>query len=46
MGPVVPPADSDSLSEPGVIAQEIVEDLKTASEQFKTIAEDLGTKTP
>jgi type I restriction enzyme M protein len=34
--------DSDNLPEPGVIAQEIVEDLEAALEQFKEIAEDLG----
>jgi hypothetical protein len=28
-----------------VIAQEIVEDLEAALEQFKEIAEDLGSKT-
>jgi len=34
--------DSDNLPEPGVIAQEIVEDLEAALEQFKEIAADLG----
>ncbi len=34
--------DSDNLSEPGVLAAEIVEDLQTALEQFREIAEDLG----
>jgi len=33
--------DSDNLPEPGVIAQEIVEDLEAALEQFREIAEDL-----
>ena len=33
-------ADSDNLPAPGVIAQEIVEDLQAALEQFKLIAED------
>ena len=35
-------ADSDSLPAPAVIAQEIVEDLQAALEQFKLIAGDLG----
>ena len=35
-------ADSDNLPPPGVIAQEIVEDLQAALEQFKLIAADLG----
>jgi type I restriction enzyme M protein len=35
-------ADSDNLPEPGVIAQEIVEDLQAALEQFKLIAGDLA----
>jgi type I restriction enzyme M protein len=34
--------DSDNLPEPGVLAAEIVEDLQTALEQFRLIAEDLG----
>jgi type I restriction enzyme M protein len=34
--------DSDNLPEPGVIAQEIVEDLEAALEQFREIATDLG----
>ena len=34
-------ADSDNLPEPSVIAQEIVEDLQAALEQFKLIAIDL-----
>ena len=34
--------DSDNLPEPGVIAQEIVEDLQAALEQFRLIAGDLG----
>ena len=34
-------ADSDNLPPPGVIAQEIVEDLQAALEQFKLIAGDL-----
>jgi type I restriction enzyme M protein len=33
--------DSDNLPAPGVIAQEIVEDLQAALEQFKLIAADL-----
>ncbi len=35
-------ADSDNLPAPGVIAQEIVEDLQAALEQFRLIAGDLG----
>jgi type I restriction enzyme M protein len=35
-------ADSDNLPPPAVIAQEIVEDLQAALEQFKLIAGDLG----
>ncbi len=35
-------ADSDKLPPPDVIAQEIVEDLQAALEQFKLIAGDLG----
>ncbi len=38
--------DSDNLPEPGVIAQEIVEDLEAALEQFREIATDLGPKEP
>ena len=34
--------ESGNLPEPGVLAQEIVEDLETALEQFREIAEDLG----
>lgn len=34
-------ADSDNLPAPAVIAQEIVEDLQAALEQFKLIAGDL-----
>ena len=34
-------ADSDNLPAPGAIAQEIVEDLQAALEQFKLIAADL-----
>ena len=34
-------ADSDNLPPPAVIAQEIVEDLQAALEQFKLIAGDL-----
>jgi type I restriction enzyme M protein len=32
----------DNLPDPGVLAQEIVEDLEAALEQFRLIAEDLG----
>jgi type I restriction enzyme M protein len=35
---------SDNLPDPDVIAQEIVEDLEAALEQFREIAGDLGTK--
>ncbi|HSV80950.1 MAG TPA: hypothetical protein VLK85_17260 [Ramlibacter sp.] len=35
-------ADSDNLPAPEVIAQEIVEDLQAALEQFRLIASDLG----
>lgn len=38
-------ADSDNLPAPEVIAQEIVEDLQAALEQFKLIASDLGADT-
>ena len=34
-------ADSDNLPPPEVIAQEIVDDLEAALEQFRLIAEDL-----
>mgnify|MGYP000040301936 CR=1 FL=1 len=37
-------ADSDNLPPPEVIAQEIVEDLLAALEQFKLIAGDLGAE--
>ena len=33
--------ESDNLPDPGVLAQEIVEDLEAALEQFRLIAEDL-----
>jgi type I restriction enzyme M protein len=39
-------ADSDNLPAPAVIAQEIVEDLQAALEQFKLIAGDLGADVP
>ena len=35
-------ADSDNLPPPEVIAQEIVDDLEAALEQFRLIAADLG----
>jgi type I restriction enzyme M protein len=38
-------ADSDNLPPPEVIAQEIVEDLEAALEQFRLIAEDLNGTT-
>ena len=37
-------ADSDNLPPPDVIAQEIVEDLEAALEQFRLIAGDLGAE--
>ncbi|MBI2312883.1 MAG: SAM-dependent DNA methyltransferase [Betaproteobacteria bacterium] len=37
-------ADSDNLPPPDVIAQEIVEDLEAALEQFREIAADLGER--
>ena len=37
-------SDSDNLPAPDVIAQEIVDDLETALEQFRLIAADLGEK--
>ena len=36
-------ADSDNLPPPEVIAQEIVDDLEAALEQFRLIAADLGS---
>jgi len=37
-------ADSDNLPPPEVIAQEIVDDLEAALEQFRLIAADLGSQ--
>jgi type I restriction enzyme M protein len=34
--------ESDNLPDPDVLAQEIVEDLEAALEQFREIASDLG----
>ena len=34
--------DSENLPNPGILAQEIVEDLEAALDQFREIAEDLG----
>jgi len=34
--------ESDNLPDPGVLAQEIVDDLEAALEQFREIAVDLG----
>jgi len=34
--------DSENLPDPGILAQEIVEDLEAALGQFRLIAEDLG----
>lgn len=39
-------AESDNLPPPDVIAQEIVEDLEAALEQFRLIASDLAGDTP
>ncbi len=39
-------ADSDNLPPPDVIAQEIVDDLEAALEQFRLIAADLQTDSP
>ena len=39
-------ADSDNLPAPEIIAQEIVDDLEAALEQFRLIATDLGTAEP
>ncbi len=36
------PSESDNLPAPEVIAQEIVEDLEAALEQFREIVGDLG----
>jgi type I restriction enzyme M protein len=38
-------ADGDSLQAPEVIAQQIVEDLEAALEQFRLIAADLNCST-
>jgi type I restriction enzyme M protein len=35
---------SDNLPDPDVIAQEIVEDLEAALEQFREIVSDLGSR--
>ena len=34
--------DSDNLPDPDILAQEVVEDLEAALEQFREIAADLG----
>jgi len=34
--------ESDNLPDPDILAQEIVEDLEVALEQFREIATDLG----
>ena len=39
-------ADSDNLPPPEVIAQEIVDDLEAALEQFRLIAADLAPAQP
>ena len=45
MGITAPcPTNSDNLPAPAVIAQEIVEDLQAALEQFKRIVGDLGAE--
>ena len=38
--------ESDNLPDPDVLAQEIVEDLEAALEQFREIATDLGRNEP
>ena len=38
--------ESDNLPDPDVLAQEIVEDLEAALEQFREIAADLGRNEP
>jgi type I restriction enzyme M protein len=38
--------DTENLPDPDVIAEEIVEDLEAALEQFRLIAEDLGDSVP
>jgi hypothetical protein len=38
------PEESDNLPEPDVLAQEIVEDLEAALEQFREIAADLSSE--
>jgi len=38
--------DSANLPNPDVIAQEIVDDLEAALEQFRLIANDLGSEAP
>ena len=38
--------DSANLPNPDIIAQEIVDDLEAALEQFRLIANDLGTEAP
>jgi len=36
--------ESDNLPDPDILAQEIVDDLEAALEQFREIAADLGSK--
>ena len=38
------PEESDNLPDPDILAQEIVDDLEAALEQFREIAADLGSK--
>ena len=38
--------ESDNLPDPDVLAQEIVEDLEAALEQFRETASDLGRNEP
>lgn len=38
--------DTDNLPDPGIIAAAIVEDLEAALEQFRLIADDLGSNSP
>ena len=39
-------SDSDNLPDPDVLAQEIVDDLESALEQFREIAVDLAPEKP
>ncbi|MEZ6041949.1 MAG: hypothetical protein R3C20_15715 [Planctomycetaceae bacterium] len=41
-----PPEESDNLPDPDILAQEIVDDLQTALEQFANIAAELKDSRP